>query len=297
MLKPLFSLLPLVLLTAALGNSSDAPPQKTVRIALVSDTHCNRDTEGDRPLYKARLEKVIAEVNAAKVDVVLIAGDLTEGGKREQFEDFKAQSKGFRSPVYVVPGNHDVGGKHLVDKPGGTTAERNTLYEAQLGPSHWAATIAGVRILGINASLLGSGLPGEATQWTFLEKALAKPSPEPTLLLTHYPLYLTSADEPSSEYWNVEPAPRARLLTLLEKGKVHAVLSGHLHRPLEIRQKNVLYTGTPPVSFGLPRGKQPQGWTLVTLPLPCTSGEVIHTKFHPLADDTPAEPATPKGTS
>ncbi|HVK04760.1 MAG TPA: metallophosphoesterase, partial [Armatimonadaceae bacterium] len=235
--------------------------------ALVSDPHVTRGQKDDQPLHRGRFDGVIAAVNAAGVELVLIAGDLTEGGKPEEFDDFAAQVRGFRAPVRFVPGNHDVGPKRLAGKPGGVTGERVERYEKRLGRSFWAETLAGVRVIGVNSPLMGSGLPAEAAQWAFLEREM-RPAPGggvPTLLLTHYPPFLAAPDEAGGDYWNIEPEPRERLLGLIERAGVRAVLSGHLHRPLETRSGGVLYHTTPPVSFGLPRGKQPQGWTLVTV--------------------------------
>src|ERR1041384_4036758 len=75
-----------------------APEAVAVRFALVSDTHTTRGTQGDQPLYKGRLDQVIAAVNAADVNAVLIAGDLTQSGKPEEMADFRAQIRGFRAP-------------------------------------------------------------------------------------------------------------------------------------------------------------------------------------------------------
>ena len=52
--------------------------------------------------------------------------------------------------------------------------------------------------------------------------------------------------------------------------RVKVVLTGHLHRELIHRRDGILFVTTPPVSFGLPKGKQAEGWTLVTVP---ASGE------------------------
>jgi Icc protein len=258
---------------AALSISSPAQAapaeQGAVTFALLSDTHVNEAASGDEANYTARFQRVIADVNAAHVSAVLIAGDLTQSGKPEQIADFAALVKGFEAPVCVVEGNHDVGPKLGVKdaKPdSGVTAARVTQFETAFGPSFYTKTVAGVKIVAFNTPILGSGLPIETKQWEFLEKELA-PSKTPTLLLTHYPLYESKADEAGGTYWNVEPAPRARLLALIERsGGVRAVLSGHLHHPLEnMTPGGVLLYTTSPVSFGLPKGKQSEGWTLVTV--------------------------------
>jgi 3',5'-cyclic AMP phosphodiesterase CpdA len=236
------------------------------RVALLGDSHLNLATSGDETNYGARFEKAIAQVNAAGVDFVLIAGDLVQSGSEpEQYDGFKADIKKFRSPVWFVPGNHDVGDKFNSGKSAHTTLKRIETYENTMGPSWFSTNCAGVRIIGINSSILGSGFDRENEMWKFLESELAMPAPVPTILFMHYPLFLKDLDEPGTNYWNVEPAPRARLYNLLKQGGVKIVLNGHLHRPLVHRRDGILFVTTPPTSFGLPAGKQPEGWTLVTI--------------------------------
>ena len=243
-------------------KTSDMPK----RIALVSDTHTNPGTNVDRARYQGYLEQVIAEVNDAKVDVVLMAGDLTEDGSPEELASFREQIKRFRAPVLFVPGNHDVGNKLIPGKGGTVTAKRVANYEMKMGPSFFVRQLAGVRVIGINSPIFGSGFPQEQAMWKLLEKELAKPSPQPTVVFSHYPAFVKTPGEGGGDYWNIEPEPRRRLLALLQQGGVRAMLTGHLHRELINRHEGILYATTPPVSFGLPAGKQAEGWTLVTLP-------------------------------
>ncbi|MDF2441385.1 MAG: hypothetical protein JWN98_2369, partial [Abditibacteriota bacterium] len=226
---------------------------RPVHIALVSDTHTTRGTNEDQALYKGRLDQVIASVNAAKPDLVLLAGDLTQDGKAQEYADFRAQVASFAAPMLWIAGNHDVGSKRIEGKEGGVTTERVARYEAAMGSSFFLDVRSGVRIVGLNASLLGSGLPREVEQWTFLETVLDRPGALPTLLLMHNPPFLKTPTEPGGDYWNIEPEPRARLLKLLERGGVRIVLSGHLHRSIVNRHNNILFVTGIPVSFGLPR--------------------------------------------
>ena len=256
-------------LLIALPAGSHLRAQETeglARIALVSDTHTTRGTNDDQPKHRARLDRVMAAANAAKVDLVLIAGDLTENGSPEEMSDFQNQIKGFKAPVLFVPGNHDVGNKLIPGKGGTVSAERVAAFEKALGPSFQAQTRAGLRVIGINSPIFGSGFEREKAMWEFLEKELARPAPLPTVVFLHYPPFVKQADEGGGEYWNIEPEPRARLLSLLQRGGVKTVLTGHLHRDLTNRHEGILFVTTRPVSFGLPKGKQAEGWTLVTLP-------------------------------
>jgi 3',5'-cyclic AMP phosphodiesterase CpdA len=242
-------------------------PPVLARVALISDTHTTRGTNEEQPHYKGRLDKVMAQVNAAKVDLVLITGDLTQNGKPEEIRDFKKQIEGFKARVCYVPGNHDVGNKRMggAIKPDSVTGERVAAVEEGLGPSFFARNEAGLRIVGINSPLLGSGLSREKEMWMFLEKELTKPSRKPVVVFSHYPLFVKNSDEAGGDYWNIEPEPRRHLLDLLRQGGVKTVLSGHLHRDMINRYDGILFVGTRPVSFGLPKGKQPEGWTLVTV--------------------------------
>lgn len=236
------------------------------RIAFLSDTHLNLRTNEPGIAYNRRFDQAIAEVNASKVDLVLIAGDLTDGGTREQMELFKRKVKQFAAPVLFVAGNHDVGVVGNGSIKTSITRERVQLYGKMLGPNWFAREKAGVRVVGINACLFGSGFKEEEEQWHFLEQELARPQAKPTFLLEHYPLFILSTDEPRVSTWNVQPEQRQRLLALVERAGVRAVLSGHLHYPITNRLNGILFLGNTTTAFGLPRGKQPEGWMLLRVP-------------------------------
>ncbi len=250
-----------LLIYSVLAQAKDA-----TRIALLSDPHVSLKTSGAVTNYGPHFEQAIAAVNAAKVDVVLVAGDLGNEGKSDEWQQFKNYIKKFDAPVFYVPGNHDVGNKLNSGKTNNPmSVERVATYEKEMGKSFYAVKKAGVRIIGVNASLLGSNFEREREQWEFLEKQLSKPSKEPTILFMHYPLFQKSADEGGGTYFDVEPEPRKRLIALLHQGGVKTVLTGHLHENLVNRLDGILYVSTEPISFGMPRGKQPEGWTLVTV--------------------------------
>jgi Icc protein len=234
------------------------------RVALLGDSHLNLATTGDQANYAAHFEKAIEQVNAAGVNFVLIAGDLTQSGKPDEFAEFKTEISKFHVPVWVVPGNHDVGDKFNSGKSGHVTLARIETYEKYIGPTWFSANCAGVHIIGINSSILGSGFEQEKQMWQFLENELSKPIGVPTILFMHYPLFLKDMNEPG-DYWNVDTVQRARLYGLLKQGDVKIVLTGHLHRPLVNNHDGILFVTTPPTSFGLPAGKQPIGWTLITI--------------------------------
>lgn len=239
------------------------------RLALVSDTHFLRKDGRKLEQNRQHLRQVISSVNTSRVDLVLIAGDLTEDGDAADFRAFSREMAKFDAPVWVVPGNHDTGGKRIPGKPNpvkDVNRSRLWRYEWILGESYFVREIKGVRVVGVNSPLLGSGLRQERRMFRYFDEKLRGPTDVPTVFLLHYPLFAKTPDESGGEYWNVEPEPRQRLLALIQQSAARAVLSGHLHTPMTNDFHGVLCYTTPPSSFGLPEDKQPEGWTLVTVP-------------------------------
>ena len=242
------------------GGATDRP----IRIAVVSDLHTMRDGVGEQPLYGLRLEQAINAVNLERPDLVLLPGDLTESGSAPQLRDFLSRATSFVPPVLFVPGNHDVGDKWT---PGGDSVAdtRTEEYEAVAGRSHFAQVIAGVRLVAVNASIMGSGSERDAAQWRWLDEEAALHRPGLGVLMIHYPLFLERPDDPGGSYWTVEPEPRARVLDFIRKARIRLVVSGHLHRPYVLTRGNVTFAGAPAISFGLPPESQPEGWTMITI--------------------------------
>lgn len=246
-------------------NRTFAAETAPIRLALICDTHTTRGTTEDQPEYKPHFERVIAEVNAARPDWVLHGGDLTQSAKPEEITDFQEQARALQAPLDWVYGNHDVGAKHTDGGKGGITEARLERIEKAFGPSFWEKTRSGIRVVAINTSLINSGFAREAEQWEFLEGAFRAPADKPTLLLLHYPPFTKTPDEAEDPYWNLAPTPRERLLDLVKKGGVKAMLSGHLHYPLNVQYGDIPLVVGPAVSFGLPRAKQPVGWVEITI--------------------------------
>ena len=72
------------------------------RIAHLSDIHFGRIA------HPAVVDTIVADVNAAGVNLVVASGDLTQRARRHEFRAARAMLDAFDAPVVVVPGNHDV---------------------------------------------------------------------------------------------------------------------------------------------------------------------------------------------
>ncbi|MGE5481602.1 MAG: metallophosphoesterase family protein [Bacteroidota bacterium] len=240
------------------------------RLAVLADLHLPQGAE--------RLQRAIAALEVEKVTAALIAGDLTQHGQEGEYGVWRRWRQRFTVPVFCVPGNHDVGDK------GKVTGERLARYESQAGPSFFAADVGGVRVVGFNSLLFGSGLERETEQWAFLSDELCPQTSvpassaasvavsslqctdRPIVIFLHHPPFRVQSDE-KADYWNIDPEPRQRLLELLEANaeRVCALLAGHLHHPASLAWSDVPILVAPAVSFGLPEGKQPEGWMLVNV--------------------------------
>lgn len=87
------------------GYPSGSP---ALKVALLSDIHL-----GNRAMDARRLDSIVAQVNAARPDLVLLAGDFLtghdEGGAAERASGLTAPLGRLRAPLGVVAvlGNHD----------------------------------------------------------------------------------------------------------------------------------------------------------------------------------------------
>ena len=98
------------------------------RIVQLSDLHC-----GTQFFLPQHLERAIAEVNEMEPDVVVISGDLTSNGFKDEYALAREYLNGIEcKSMVVIPGNHDsrnVGYVHFEDLFG----ERNSVLS--VGPA------------------------------------------------------------------------------------------------------------------------------------------------------------------
>ena len=132
-------------------------------IIVISDPHLS-PTHG---FFWDNWCRACEAANRLAPDAVIVSGDLCINGPDSDAEvAFAGQALGLlRSPVHAIPGNHDVG-----DEPPGQEADqiidahRLQRWLSVFGADRFAFDAGGWRVLGINAQLLGSGLPQEGEQ-------------------------------------------------------------------------------------------------------------------------------------
>lgn len=208
--------------------------EDTVTLTVVSDSHLSPKT----PEAGANWAALVRYVEATQPDAVVHTGDIARDGAADEDELRHARNlvDELPGPTHVLPGNHDLG-----DNPCETNAdsdhlineERLAAYRRHFGDDRWAVDIGAWRLIGVNAQLFGSGLDAEDDQWRWLEAELADTTGgRHRAVFVHKPLF--HSDPQPAEHdlpiRYVRPAPRARLLAMLEAANVGLVVSGHVHQ-------------------------------------------------------------------
>ena len=197
--QPLLTLLLCALPLLALAEN--AP----FRFAWLSDTHVGSST-GEQDLRAS-----VRDINSLTgLSFVVLSGDVTEYGSREQLRLAKELLDGFKIPCHVLPGNHDT----KWSESGATDFGRIW------GQDRFVFEHNGYRFIGMHQGPLmkmgdGHWAPQDV-RW--LETTLKQmPDPrQPLIFITHYPI-----DDGIANWYVV--------LDLLKKYNVQAILCGHGH--------------------------------------------------------------------
>jgi Icc-related predicted phosphoesterase len=223
-----------------------------VRIGAVADLHCTEHSH-------AQLEPLFTQA-AALVDILLLAGDLTDGGLPEEARVLARVLSGVKVPVVGVLGNHDYESNKVEEVKQVFEDANMRLLDGD------ACEVFGVGIAGVKgfAGGFGRGTLGpwgeeivkqfvhEAVNEALkLETALARLRTSPRIALLHYaPIAATVEGEPREifPYLGCE-----RLAEPLSRYPVTAVFHGHAHHGTP---EGKLTNGVPVYNVALPLLRQ-----------------------------------------
>jgi predicted phosphodiesterase len=218
------------------------------RFGVVSDLHIALPhTIWDNPtrfhlveVSIAAFEQAIAHFAQLDLDFLLIPGDLTQHGERENHTWLIQRLAELPYPVYVVPGNHDVIHRDASDRTLGL--DEFPRYYQKFGydhgdrPYYCQTILPGLRLIGLNSidfeadgQQMGSGHI-HAAQWDWLEDILAEPTDDLTIVMIHHNVIEHLPDQARHRMgrrYMLRHAPR--LLNCLKDAGVPLILTGHLH--------------------------------------------------------------------
>lgn len=211
----------------------------------------NLNFDEEERLYKL----AIAEINVLKPKFVVITGDfVNQRTDTNQIKAFKQLTSFIskRIPVYLIPGNHDVG--QIPDK------EKLDFYFMNYPADKFYFRYKGVRCIGINSSLINSGTDEEAKQLNWLKNSLKHP--KRTIIFSHHPFFITDINEKDS-YSNIPLQKRLEYMQLFKNNGVKMIFAGHYHNNAVAQYDGIEMITTSAVGKQL--GKAKSGFRVVTV--------------------------------
>jgi len=221
--------------------------ERLFTFALVADSHITHEEAAaigydvdTVALSVSRFRYVVDHINRLAPDFVVHLGDITHPVPGSPvYEDstqrFRDAHGRLRCPLYLVPGNHDIGekafaGELLTGQQAGLTVNEEMIeeYERHFQPQYYAFAHKGCLFIVINAMLVNSGLACEQQQRLWLETLLAESEERRIFIFSHYPLYLCDVGE-VGHYDAIDEPGRSWLLDLLKLHDVEAFYAGHVH--------------------------------------------------------------------
>jgi 3',5'-cyclic AMP phosphodiesterase CpdA len=202
---------------------------RPVRILQVSDTHLSRT----HAYFNENWPLFVAHAEALAPDLLVNTGDVTFNGPDNPDDiAFAAElHAALRMPWRAIAGNHDVGETPMAARNGQVVdPARLAIWRAHFGPSWWQHDLEGLRVIGLDSALMGSGLDDEARQLDFLDAALAGRGERKVLAFVHFPPFTDDPDDPVVSTHCLPPDPRHQLLSRCRDAGVLAIGCGHLHR-------------------------------------------------------------------
>lgn len=160
-------------------------------------------------------------------DAVAITGDLTDGGRPEEYALLRELLSPLAMPVYLMTGNHDDAGALRA-----AFADHAYLRQSADG-IQYVIDEHPLRIVALDTVIpgeSGGALSGERIAW--LDRALAQAPGRPTVVLMHHPPFTTHIGHMDA-YGLRDPQPLAAVIR--RHPQVERLLCGHVHRPIEAR--------------------------------------------------------------
>jgi 3',5'-cyclic AMP phosphodiesterase CpdA len=169
------------------------------------------------------MNRVIVELNELEPDAVIVTGDFTNFGYRQEFKTAVAYLERINAPVHSIPGNHDARNVGYVH------------FEELIGPRHWARDVQGVRVVAVDSSEpdLDHGQVGRE-RYTWIKEQFQAPADLKLFALHHHLLPIPGTGRERNIVYDA-----GDLLEVLIRSGVNIVLSGHKHVPYVWRLENL----------------------------------------------------------
>jgi alkaline phosphatase D len=200
-------------------------------VAQVSDLHLSPRV----PERQTQAELVLAGINAAKPDLSVVTGDLTDDGW-ERPDDLVWAKQWLDDRIsthqLVLPGNHDVG--NFCNAGKGVITEHRIAQWNRIFTPQEQRELGAWWVMGINSMMIEMGGEHERTHFETIEGWLteAKICERELVVFQHSPLFAYSPYDniPALDYWLGPGRPRHALWKLFRECNVRLIASGHVHQ-------------------------------------------------------------------
>lgn len=190
-------------------------------LAHLADLHFGRE-------HTTAIDRARETILDAKADAVIIAGDLTQRGKRSEFEAARAYLRSFGLPILSVPGNHDT---PLLDIHA-RAVDAFGRYDAYLGEFSAPLDLERAAVQGLNTARGWQARSNWAEGSVNLDHLEALISSVPArigtvrMLACHHPFRV-----PSITPLRVATRRGSRASSRLAASGISVLLTGHIHAP------------------------------------------------------------------
>lgn len=222
----------------------------SLRFGVVSDLHIAlAHTIWDHPkrfhlveVGQEALETALEHFLSLDLDFVLIPGDLTQHGERENHRWLADRLAQLPWPVYVVPGNHDMpypdrrsDGTRDHIAPGEFAGIYQTFgYDDPTQPYYWQELAPGLRLIGLNSNQFdadGHSIGAiDEVQMDWLDRLLAEAYDGISWVMIHHNVIEhlpRQGEHPLGQRYMLNRA--ADLRDRLSRAGVSLIWTGHLH--------------------------------------------------------------------
>lgn len=213
-------------------------------LAHLSDLHVSHP---DNPVAAfsngaAALKAAVAHLNqlAHQPDVVLITGDLVDGGTVGEYELLRDLLAPLRAQYVLLTGNHD-------EPDALRSVFTDQVHLPTSRPAHFTVEDLPVRLVAIDTTIAGRH-DGELTEneLAWLDDTLAAAADRPTIVAMHHPPFLTGMWW--MDYGGLDAAPALRAI-IDGHPQVAAVLAGHVHRAIHTTWGSTLVATAPALTY------------------------------------------------
>ncbi|MCE5203488.1 MAG: metallophosphoesterase [Coriobacteriales bacterium] len=217
----------------------------SIVIAQVSDLHC-----GSQYHIPSLATRVVDEVNQLAPDALVITGDLTDMGFRQEFRMAKHLISRMQvGNTMVLPGNHDarnVGDMH---------------FEELFGARSTELLLPGVRIIGLDSSEpdLDSGRVGRE-RYRWIEERFSEPDEFKIVALHHHLLPVPGTGRERNIVFDA-----GDLLRVLSNSGCDMVLCGHKHVPNVWRLEDMIVVNAGTACSYRLRGKTRASYNIIEI--------------------------------